>query len=310
MRYLYLLIIALFLINCESAIKNNNSETKEDTGTETTTNTVSKTNSDSLEGIKHPLCGYWVGYFEKDSKNDKDLYVGSRMVWRRENKINLSIDRIVGEKVVGHSVVAGNNRLFSGTLINNKFIVTEPGDNMYDGTFTFSIQDDTLVGTWKAFKNIDISKRKYKLTRKIFKYNPSQKLDNGDNEEFFDSFIDWENQQEKVIKTNSGEEYKFNTFAQATYKSFEINASNTVLTKKDVENLSKSDLKIIRNTIYARHGYSFKNRPLRVFFDSQEWYIPLFTDIRNELTEIEKKNIALILRYEKNAEEYYDTFGR
>lgn len=306
MRYLYLLIIALFLVNCESAIKNNNSETKEETGTEITKSTDSKINSDSLEGTKHPLCGFWVGYFEKNTKEDKDLYVEERMVWNRENKINLSIDRIIGDKVVGHSVVAGNNRPFSGTLIENKFVVTEPGDNVYDGTFTFSIQNDTLSGTWKAFKNIDISKRKYKLTRKIFKYNPSQKLDNGDDEEFFTPFIDWEKQQEKKIN----EEYTISTFAQATYKSFEINASNTVLTKKDVENLSKSDLKIIRNTIYARHGFSFKNRPLRVFFDSQEWYIPLFTDIRNELTEIEKKNIALLLRYEKNAEEYYDTFGR
>ncbi|MFN5849409.1 MAG: YARHG domain-containing protein, partial [Chitinophagales bacterium] len=64
------------------------------------------------------------------------------------------------------------------------------------------------------------------------------------------------------------------------------------------------------NMIYARHGYSFKNRPLRVFFDAQEWYIPVHTDIKKDLTEIEKKNIQLLLKYEKNAKEYYDYFGR
>jgi hypothetical protein len=310
MRYLYLLIIALFLVNCESAIKNKETEVKEETGTETTSSTDSQIKVDSLEGTKHPLCGFWVGFFEKDVKTDKDLYVEERIVWNRENKINLSIDRIIGDKVFGHSVVAGNNRPFSGTLIDNKFVVTEPGDNVYDGTFTFSIQDDTLVGTWKAFKNIDISKRKYKLTRKLFEYNPSQMLDNNDGEEFFEPFIDWEKKQEIVINEHDGEAYKMISFAQASNLIFKINASSTVLAKKDVDNLSKSDLKLIRNTIYARHGYTFKNRPLRVFFDSQEWYIPLFTDVRNELTEIEKKNIALLLRYEENAEEYYDTFGR
>ncbi|MBK6507347.1 MAG: YARHG domain-containing protein [Ignavibacteria bacterium] len=36
-----------------------------------------------------------------------------------------------------------------------------------------------------------------------------------------------------------------------------INASNVLLRKSDVENLYKGDLEVIRNSIYARHGYSF-----------------------------------------------------
>ncbi len=32
-------------------------------------------------------------------------------------------------------------------------------------------------------------------------------------------------------------------------------------------------------------------------------------DVTNELTDVEKKNIALIKRYEEHAESYYDTFG-
>ena len=106
------------------------------------------------------------------------------------------------------------------------------------------------------------------------------------------------------------EEWITKEFASATDKIYKINASNTLLKKSDVENLKKGDLTIIRNTIYARHGYSFKNRPLRVFFDAQSWYIPIHTDIKKEFTDIEKKNIQLLLRYEKNAIEYYDYFGR
>ena len=99
-------------------------------------------------------------------------------------------------------------------------------------------------------------------------------------------------------------------FASATKKIYSINASNTLLTENDVANLNKGDLLIIRNTIYARHGYSFKSRPLRVFFDNESWYMPLNTDIKNAFTDIEKKNIVLLLKYEKIAKEYYDYFGR
>lgn len=67
---------------------------------------------------------------------------------------------------------------------------------------------------------------------------------------------------------------------------------------------------MLRNLVFARHGYTFKNKPLRYFFDMQEWYIPVKSDVKNELTSIEKKNIALLLRYEQNATEYYDVFGR
>jgi thioredoxin-related protein len=45
-------------------------------------------------------------------------------------------------------------------------------------------------------------------------------------------------------------------------------------------------------------------------YDKHEWYIPVHTNIKEELTEIEKNNIKLLLIYEKNTEEYYDEFGR
>ena len=66
-----------------------------------------------------------------------------------------------------------------------------------------------------------------------------------------------------------------------------------------------------RNSIYARHGYSFKNRKMRYFFDNYiDWYMPVNTDIRNSLTDIEKRNIELLKRYEEHAENYYDEYGR
>lgn len=91
---------------------------------------------------------------------------------------------------------------------------------------------------------------------------------------------------------------------------FKYNASTQELTIAEVSNLKKGDLFILRNAIYARHGYSFKNPQLRAYFDAQTWYIPASTDVKDLLTETEKQNISLLLRYERNAKEYYDVFGR
>ena len=73
----------------------------------------------------------------------------------------------------------------------------------------------------------------------------------------------------------------------------------------------RRDLEVMRNAIYARHGYSFQNREMRVFFDNYvSWYIPVSIDMTKQLTPIEKQNIELLKRYEKHAATYYDRFGR
>lgn len=257
-----------------------------------------------------------MGYFYKagDLPEHVNVYGDEGLAWFRENKINISIDFISPEnKVSGHSVVAGNDRPFEGSMKENKdafiFEVAEPGNDKYDGKFSFTIakNDSTLKGTWRAYKKIEIPQREYELKKKIFKYDKNQMLS------YSKRYGDWE-KTKRVESTDEGEldvygDY-YDKFSAATDKIYEINASAKLLTKEEVENLKKGDLLIIRNTIYARHGYSFKNRPLRVFFDAQPWYIPVHTDIKSELTSIEKQNIKLLLRYEKNAEEYYDSFGR
>jgi hypothetical protein len=87
-------------------------------------------------------------------------------------------------------------------------------------------------------------------------------------------------------------------------------ASQRLLKTEDVENLPKSELAFMRNEIFARHGYCFAKKDLRQQFENQEWYVPHTVDIKDFLTEVEKKNIALIKRYEKYAEEYGDEYGR
>ena len=263
---------------------------------------------------KADLIGNWVGWFEPDMGNqNNDLSVDDQIYWGRENKISLSIEEIEGENVKGHSVVAGNYRPFSGTISDSdtEYMINlkEPGDDKYDGSFQISMKKNQKIisGKWKAYKGIEINKRKFNLTKKLLKYNPNQLL------EYSRVYVDWTKlNTEKFREEYENEvfEYISTTFSSATESIYSINASNRKLSKKDLENLNKGDLLIIRNTIYARHGFSFKNRPLRIFFDAQEWYIPVNIDIKSNLTEIEKENIQLLLKYEKNAVEYYDSFGR
>jgi len=297
----YLTIIMLALTSCTTEIKNEDAKINVEEGTTIeASNQLAESKIELTEDVdeadKNHILGYWVGYFENA---DVDAYI---------DEINIK-----DSLVVGHSVVAGNDRPFKGKVYKNYigtyfFKVSEPGDDKYDGEFDFKIINNQLIGEWKAYGDINIQERKYTLEKKTFEYNPDVMLERSSR------YVNWTKYTEKLIRDEYDEgefeEWIAKEFATATELIYEKNASNTILSKTDVENLKKGDLTIIRNAIYARHGYSFKHRPLRVFFDAQSWYIPVHTNIKNDFTEIEKQNIELLLRYEKNATEYYDRFGR
>jgi hypothetical protein len=71
-----------------------------------------------------------------------------------------------------------------------------------------------------------------------------------------------------------------------------------LLEVKSLEDLSRRDLRILRNTVYARHGRPFQSPLLRAHFGTMEWYREdkKYTDAR--LTEIDKKNVQIILSLE------------
>lgn len=75
-------------------------------------------------------------------------------------------------------------------------------------------------------------------------------------------------------------------------------ASDRLLTPADVSSLSKADLKLMRNEIFARHGFRFKTQEMKSYFQNQAWYFPTNNDMLMFLTENEKRNIELIERYE------------
>ena len=74
---------------------------------------------------------------------------------------------------------------------------------------------------------------------------------------------------------------------------------NQLLTLAQLDDLSPRDLKLLRNTIFARRGRPFVTPMLKAHFATVAWYKPDPKYSDDRLTNIDKKNIALIAGLEK-----------
>lgn len=189
-----------------------------------------------------------------------------------DNKITLLITRAGAGTVSGRTIVGGNDRPFDGTLS------LEGGSYVAEAREPGDHKDDGVF----RFRIAEADVNQLKGTWKA-------------------------NDPKRPEKSYTLERKKFE------YRAGVGNwpeASQRLLKTADVENLPKGELEFMRNEIFARHGYCFAKKELRQQFENEDWYVPNTVDVKGYLTDIEKKNIALIKRYEKYAEEYGDEYGR
>jgi hypothetical protein len=66
-----------------------------------------------------------------------------------------------------------------------------------------------------------------------------------------------------------------------------------VLSEDDIATLTKEQLRLARNEIFARHGYVFKSEDLQKYFSSKSWY-NADPSYNRTLNEAEKENVNLI----------------
>lgn len=66
------------------------------------------------------------------------------------------------------------------------------------------------------------------------------------------------------------------------------------LKSADLQEYSLSDLRLMRNAIYAMHGYIFKNAEMRAHFSDFEWYYPQYNNVDSKLSAIENANVKTI----------------
>lgn len=72
------------------------------------------------------------------------------------------------------------------------------------------------------------------------------------------------------------------------------------ITESDLYGKSKDDVALIRNEIYARHGYIFGSEYYKAYFESKDWYVPNENFSSDMLNKIEKSNSEFIVMYEED----------
>jgi hypothetical protein len=87
-----------------------------------------------------------------------------------------------------------------------------------------------------------------------------------------------------------------------------IIASERKLADEDLSNYSWEELRIMRNEIFARYGYSFKSEQLSNYFGQYEWYKNMkkksLDEVQALFTEIEKYNVDVIKNVEDSKQPY------
>lgn len=89
---------------------------------------------------------------------------------------------------------------------------------------------------------------------------------------------------------------------------FKVNAQQELLDFSNIKDKNLSELRIARNEIFAKYGYIFKSKELNEYFQQKDWYEPKFSNVDVLLTEIDKKNITLILNREKEIRSFESKF--
>lgn len=71
-----------------------------------------------------------------------------------------------------------------------------------------------------------------------------------------------------------------------------------IITESELNAMSQNEIALIRNEIYAKHGYIFQTEPYKSYFNAKEWYTPdPYFDV-SEFNAIETANKDRIIEYE------------
>ncbi|CAG5083664.1 YARHG domain-containing protein [Parvicella tangerina] len=189
-----------------------------------------------------------------------------------KNMINVTLSSIDGDQIEGYSVCAGNFRKITGTIADD-------GSNVLHAKMD-EPGTNQYDGTFEF--TIDLDKKAISGHWTPFKTTGNSEKD-------------------YILKKRAWE-------YDASAGKYE--GSTKALSDDFLMNQDEWTLGYIRNEIYARHGYSFKNKDWRYEFEEKKWYMPMGVDIRDVLTDLEVKNIGLIYEYESYYEDYYDEYGR
>lgn len=75
-------------------------------------------------------------------------------------------------------------------------------------------------------------------------------------------------------------------------------SDSVLITDEELEKLDDKKIELIKNEIYARHGYIFTNQALKKYFESFSWYKPNDDYSPKLLNQTEKANLKIIKKFQ------------
>ena len=77
-----------------------------------------------------------------------------------------------------------------------------------------------------------------------------------------------------------------------------LSALDNIIDENELWSLDQGELRILRNTIFAKYGYIFQSADLQNHFRQFSWYVRSHSNVDNRLTSIDRENIRLIQEIE------------
>ncbi|HHW49543.1 MAG TPA: YARHG domain-containing protein [Clostridiaceae bacterium] len=108
-----------------------------------------------------------------------------------------------------------------------------------------------------------------------------------------------EERVEEQVEEHVEEEVTVTMETQPEESDFLFPSDREYITEEFLDTLSKEEIALIRNEIYARHGYIFQTEPYKSYFSGKSWYVPNENFDESMLSEIERENVNTILEYEE-----------
>ena len=183
---------------------------------------------------------------------------------------------------------------FGDSEMESDFILIKAGDNYYAQIKSGSFNDDATNWVWnyENLKNISVEGKHFFSS----KTNGEFIVENGKIEGLK------VNQSWSALAEEDGSEtgYFSNPLDDVFFGNY-TQASIEKLTTDQLKDLSKNKLIIMRNEIFARYGFIFKEGgEMDSYFKKQKWYKGEHHNVDKFLTSLEKENIQLIKKMEEN----------
>lgn len=182
------------------------------------------------------------------------------------------------------------------------------GDSEYCGIFEYTAPDNTkyslgIVQSKSEFLCYNLAKRNSTWNagrlKAILKKSSSNAFDldwvMGDGKTKRKCLATWKEGKFEITGLSAGKTLLIKTWPlQRNYSTPSDDEAISVL-----EKMSKSELRLARNSIYARHGRIFSSPDLREYFDAKEWYDADSTFVDSMLTQAEKDTVFAIQMWER-----------